>query len=66
MRSLNKLVFKIIITYEANFKAYYTESFTSLPKLIDLDYRIDLKQFNKKQVIGKFPLSMYFLENYVI
>ncbi|CAI2380051.1 unnamed protein product [Moneuplotes crassus] len=45
---LKKLIFKIYLAYESDFKAYYTETFTSLPKLIDLDYRIDLKQFNRK------------------
>ena len=45
---LKKLVFKIIMTYEADFKAYYSENFNSLPRLVDMDYRIDFKQYNSK------------------
>ena len=62
-RKLKKLIFKIILTYESEFKAYYTETFTSLPKLIDLDYRIDLKLFNRKQEMGnmKFRIIQIFL-----
>lgn len=45
---LKKLIFKIIMTYEKDFKSYYSENFSSLPKLVDMDYRVDFKQYNAK------------------
>ena len=53
---LKKLVFKIIVSYESDFKSYYSESFTSLPKLIDLDYRVDVTQYNRKQESMRQPV----------
>ena len=54
-------MFKIIVTYESDFKSYYAESFSTLPRLVDMDYRIELKQYNRKMEKERIPILQLLL-----
>ena len=55
-KKLAKLIFQILAKQEAEFKAYLEDRNSGLPKLVDFDYRVDLKQFNKNQETVREPI----------